>query len=259
MVKIKPLPKPKPINIPKPKPINIGNILNKVVSGITSVFSIPALAPRNYEAEKYRKERDEITRTRENWERDEIIRDKNNILSVEKEEKRIGEIRLRKTESIIHQNYMDYLKKKNTYFDSRNSSVISIINTFLKNSQAEKNDLIEQVTNENVQIQKQLQHNITYGNKSKYVKSDYQQIELDKISTQNKPIYYFFYSLVFILGIIVYYYYQFKNIPLLIIIVVLLFFPFLIYHLEMILYFIYTFLKKVLDTTPFSNVYLGDY
>jgi hypothetical protein len=29
--------------------------------------------------------------------------------------------------------------------------------------------------------------------------------------------------------------------------------------LELILYYIYIFLKRLLDTTPFSNVYLGDF
>lgn len=244
---------------------NIGAAIRRTFSPVTNFVNkyipppAPPPPPRNYEAEKYRDERDEARRNYNSYVDSHKTYDPINIKNARVDEREKIPKRLADTQSNLNTDFNSYLKKKNTYLDVKNSIVLSTFDVFLKKTQAEINDLITDVTNENVQIQKQLQHNITYGNKSKYVKSDYQQIEVDKLMSQNKIFWYIFYGLVFILGITIYFYYQFKNVFLLVILFLLLLYPLFMYPLELILYYIYIFLKRLLDTTPFSNIYLGDF
>lgn len=187
------------------------------------------------------------------------IKAANDLLAVEANAKNIGNANINTNLSGMNREFNNYTEKKDKYLDSVNQTVLTTFDIFLNKTQAQINDLINGVTNENAQLKKQVEYNIVNGNKTKYVKSDYQQIEIEKITSQNKIFWHIFYGLVITLGIITFYYFHFKNRFLLIVFVILLFYPFFIYPLELLLYQIYLFLKKVLDTSFLSNVYAGDY
>ena len=118
-------------------------------------------------------------------------------------------------------------------------------------------NIIKQINIQNEQIQNQLQQNDS--NKSNHVKSQYQNIEIDKLEEQNKYLYLFFYILVFILAFMLIYKKPFSYITQSIIIVFFLIFPFFIYYIELLLYIMYKYSVNFLSSTPFSNVYITNY
>lgn len=180
----------------------------------------------------------------------------NNVISIAKN---TGNATINANLSGMNKEFNTYIDKKDKYLESVNPAVLTTFDIFFNKTQAQINDLVNGVTNENAQLKKQVEYNIANGNKTKYVKSDYQQIEINKITGQNKIIWYIFYLLVITLGIVIYYYFHLTNRFLLIVFVILLFYPLFIYPLELLLYQIYLFLKKVVDTSFLSNVYAGDY
>jgi hypothetical protein len=105
----------------------------------------------------------------------------------------------------------------------------------------------------------QIEENKANSNDFKFVKSEYQNVEIEKLYNQNNFISYIFYALVLILGVVMWYFNTVNFVTQIVIFLILLAYPFLIYYFEVILYTIYLYLKSFFESTPFKNVYLGNY
>jgi hypothetical protein len=154
----------------------------------------------------------------------------------------------------------DYLVKKNQYINNENAQVQDVVNILSSKTIIELDDLKKQVDLQNTAIEKQIakDHGST-SHDTKYVKSEYQQIEIDKLKYQNYILYAVFYSLVSILGILILYSNPFGFVFQIFVILILFSYPFWIYYLEFFIYYIYQYAKSFFNSTKFSNIYLGDY
>jgi len=163
------------------------------------------------------------------------------------------------TTAALSKDFNTYLDKKNQYFGAQQNSIGGSFDALMNKTKAEMSDLIKQVKTENNQLRTQITDNNANKNESKYVKSEYQKIELEKLYEQNKILWYVFYVLVLILGVVMFYFNTLTILAQTIIFHILLVYPFVIYYFELICYIIYEYLKSFFESTPFSNVYLGSY
>jgi len=160
------------------------------------------------------------------------------------------------TQTRLSNTFSKYLVIKNRYFNKQAGIVQGSFDALLNKTTAEIDDLMKQVQKENGQLKKQIAYNNSTKNESKYVKSDYQNIETEKLKSQNKILLFIFYCLVLILGGLMVLY-KTMNIKIqMIIIVILIIYPFIIYYIEAFFYYIFSYLKSFFESTPFSNAYL---
>ena len=153
----------------------------------------------------------------------------------------------------------DYLDKKNQYINDENQKVQTIFNDLSNKSLAEIDDLKKQVDSQNDAIEKQLSLNSSESNDSNYMKSEYQQIEIDKLKHQNFIMYFVFYILVLILGVVMFYMNTTSIVFQTVVFHVLLVYPFIIYYSEFLIYYVYQYLNAFFSSSRFSNIYVGDY
>lgn len=153
----------------------------------------------------------------------------------------------------------DYLDKKNQYINSENEKVQNIFNDLSNKTIGQIDGLKAQVDSQNDAIQKQISKNKRNSNDSKHVKSQYQQIEIDKLKYQNFILYLIFYLLVLVLGVVMLYSTSFSIVFQVIVLLVMLAYPFIIYYIELFVYYVYKYLSALFSSTKFSNIYIGDY
>jgi hypothetical protein len=118
---------------------------------------------------------------------------------------------------------------------------------------------MKNVTNQNSQLETQIEENRAVENHSKTIKSNFLKIEFDKLKYQNTILWYAFYVLLLILGIVMFFFTKFSFAFQIIVFNLLLFYPFLIYYTELLLYIVYSYLRAFFDSTKFESVYLGNY
>ena len=153
----------------------------------------------------------------------------------------------------------EYLNTKNKYFTNQNTQVGNIFDKLTNKTTIQINDLKKQVDAQNQQIEKQIFTNKKDSNDTEYVKSEYQNIELNKIKYQNKMLLYFYYFLVIVLGVIIAIY---SNLPLPAkfgVFLVLLAYPFFIYYIEIAIYIFFKYIYSLFSKSKYNNVYIDNY
>ena len=151
------------------------------------------------------------------------------------------------------------LFKKNIFLEEQNNSLKSTFQKLLGKTNDELDNLMKNVTNQNSQLETQIEENRAVENHSKTIKSNFLKIEFDKLKYQNTILWYAFYVLLLILGIVMFFFTKFSFAFQIIVFNLLLFYPFLIYYTELLLYIVYSYLRAFFDSTKFESVYLGNY
>jgi cytochrome c-type biogenesis protein CcmH/NrfF len=157
----------------------------------------------------------------------------------------------------INKDLNSHIDKKNSFFNSQNATVFKTLTVFMNKTRAQMNDLITDISNQNIQIEKQIQQNKANDNSQKYINYEYLNIEINKLKEKNKILWYTFYVLLIIAGIIIFLNNRFNNRIQVILFILLILYPFYIYYLELLIYNIFVYLKKVIELTPFHNTYLN--
>lgn len=156
-------------------------------------------------------------------------------------------------------NFNSHIGIKNTYIDAQNGAVQGIFNALIGKTNAEIDALLKDVSSQNQILINQTEENKANTNDFKFVKSEYQNVEIEKLYHQNEYLWYIFYALILVLGIVMWYFNTLHIVSQVIIFHILLIYPFVMYYFELILYVIYLYLKSFFESTPFKNVYLGNY
>jgi cation transport ATPase len=159
----------------------------------------------------------------------------------------------------IQKSISDYLTTKNTYFSEQNTQVENIFDKLSVKTSANINDLKKQVDAQNQQIEKQIFKNKSDSNETTYIKSEYQNIEINKLKSQNKILLAIYYVFVVILGVIMAVYSSLPIPAKFGIFVVLLVYPFVIYYIEIGIYIFFKYLYSLVSTSKFNNVYIHNY
>ena len=160
--------------------------------------------------------------------------------------------------SNINTIYNKHNSDKNKFFNNNNKPIENTFGMLIDKTKEQIDNLIIDVSNQNIYIASQIQENKANENHSKKVKSEFQKKKIEKLTNQNKIIWYVFYVLVLILGLVMWYYDTVNMISQIIIFHVLLVYPFLIYYFELLLYIIYSYSRSFFESTPFNKVYLGN-
>lgn len=153
--------------------------------------------------------------------------------------------------------FNNYINRKNTYQSNINTNINLSLDKLSRLSINQITDITRQIDIQNEQIEFQLQSN--NSEQTNEVKSQYQNIEIDKLQQQNLYLYSFFYILVFILKIVMFFYSNLSIFIKIIIFGLLISFPFIIYYLELFLFMIYKYSVNFFSSTPFSSVYVTKY
>lgn len=148
---------------------------------------------------------------------------------------------------------------KNTYISTQNDQVNLTFDKLSKLSVTDISNLVQQVKIQNDTISHQLYYNNQNSHETKYIKSEYQKIEIDKLQNQNKYLYFIFYIALSLLGLVMFYNNNLNKVLQLIILILLLLWPILIYYFELFLFIIYNYLVSFFSSTPLSNVYISNY
>lgn len=159
----------------------------------------------------------------------------------------------------IQKTFSDYIAAKNAYFTQQNTEIQNIFEKITNTTTGEVNDLKLQVDSQNGQIEKQIFTNKKDSNETSYVKSEYQDIELNKIKYQNKMMYYIYYTFVLVLGVILFF---FGNLPFpakIGVFLVMMAYPFFIYYIEIFVYIFFKYIYSLISTSKFNNVYIDNY
>jgi len=272
------VPPPKPL--PPPKPIKIPNPI-RLLKRLIPVPPPPPPPPPDPDVGRIRRYRDNYYQQRDqinnlhnqyknihwntsfDWENiQNAIREEQKIANAKAEQaKREAEILKTKTFNntvdVINKDLNNHNNKKNLYFENQRFIIYKILNDFMKKTQAQMSDLITDISNQNVQMEKQIQQNKTNDNGQKYTQYQYLKIEIDKIMGHNKILWYIYYTLVFISAIVIFYNNYLNNRTLNLLLFLLITYPYFIYYLEVFLYTIVIYLKKLYTLTPFNNFYLN--
>jgi hypothetical protein len=159
----------------------------------------------------------------------------------------------------LNTGFNDHLQKKNIFLEEQNNSLKSTFQKLLGKTNDELDNLMKHVTNQNSQLEEQIEENKAVENHSKTIKSNFLKIEFDKLKYQNTILWYAFYVLLLILGIVMFFFTDLSFAFQTIVFHVLLIYPFLIYYTELLLYIVYSYSRAFFDSTKFESVYLGNY
>lgn len=198
--------------------------------------------------------------------------DNSNILNARGEEQRIADAKaeierekantlkrttVENTTNVINNDLNSHINIKNRFFNNQNAIIFSTLTLFMNKTRAQMNDLITDISSQNVQIEKQIQQNKTNDNGQKYIKFQYLNIENNKLKDNNKILWYIFYTLLIIAGITIFLNNRFNNRIQMILFILLIVYPYFIYYLELMIYNIFGYLKYLYQLTPLHNIYLN--
>ena len=159
----------------------------------------------------------------------------------------------------LNTGFNDHLQKKNIFLEQQNNTLKSTFQKLLGKTNDELDNLMKNVTNQNTQLETQIEENRAVENHSKTIKSNFLKIEFDKLKYQNQMLWYVFYVLLLILAIVMFFLTKFSFAFQIVVFNVLLFYPFLIYYTELLFYIVYSYSRAFFDSTKFESVYLGEY
>lgn len=157
----------------------------------------------------------------------------------------------------ITQVFNDFIRKKTDYVNNQISQVQNIFRNLGNSTNDEIVDLQKDVKNENNSIDTQIITNNSLLNDSGVVKFNYGKKELDKLKYQNTILFSIFYVLVIINGVFMFYYNNINLILQIILFNILLFYPFIIYYLELSFFILYKYTYSYLFSIPYEKVYVG--
>jgi hypothetical protein len=159
----------------------------------------------------------------------------------------------------LNTGFNDHLKRKNIFLEEQNSSLKSTFQKLLGKTNDELDNLMKNVTEQNKQLEAQIEENRAVENHSKTIKSNFLKIEFDKLKYQNTILWYAFYVVLLILAFVMFFFTKFSFAFQIIVFILLLFYPFLIYYTELLLYILYSYSLAFFNSTKFESVYLGKY
>jgi Ca2+-dependent lipid-binding protein len=159
----------------------------------------------------------------------------------------------------LNTGFNDHLKRKNIFLEEQNSSLKSTFQKLLGKTNDELDNLMKNVTEQNKQLEAQIEENKAVENHSKTIKSNFLKIEFDKLKYQNTILWYAFYVVLLILAFVMFFFTKFSFAFQIIVFILLLFYPFLIYYTELLLYILYSYSLAFFNSTKFESVYLGKY
>lgn len=196
-----------------------------------------------------------------------IYNNRQDVINIEKRkaEAKLVEVRNQTKDKIVdttnklNSGFSDHLNRKNIFLQGENDSLKSTFKKLLSKTNDELDNLMKDVTNQNIQLEAQIEENKSVENHSKIIKSNFLKIEFDKLKYQNTILWYGFYVLLLVLGVVMYFYTELSIAFQTIVFHILLVYPFLIYYTELLLYIIYSYSRAFFDSTKFESVYLGEY
>jgi hypothetical protein len=141
----------------------------------------------------------------------------------------------------LNRGFNTHLNRKNIFLQEQNNSLNSKFQKLLGKTNDELDNLIKNVTEQNKQLEAQIEENKALENHSKTIKSNFLKIEFDKLKYQNTILWYAFYVVLLILGIVMFFFRKFSFAFQIIVFSLLLFYPFLIYYTELLLYIVYSY------------------
>jgi len=155
--------------------------------------------------------------------------------------------------------FSTHFQRKNNKFDEQ---VESLKNTFIvvfSKTKDEMDNLMLDVSNQNFQMELQINENKANEDRSKLVKSNFLKKETYNLLYQNKILWYVFYLLLLVLCFVMFFYSPWSRTHQFILFYILLIYPFVIYYIEFVLYILYSYSYSFFTSTKFQQVYLGKY
>lgn len=159
----------------------------------------------------------------------------------------------------LNTGYNDHFNRKNIFLQQQSDTLKSTFQKLLGKTNDELDNLMKNVTNQNTQLEQQIEENKALENHSKTIKSNFLKIEFDKLKYQNTILLNVFYVLLLILAIVMFFFTKFSLAFQIVVFILLLFYPFLIYYTELLFYIVYSYSRAFFDSTKFESVYLGKY
>jgi hypothetical protein len=163
------------------------------------------------------------------------------------------------TRNKLNSGFSSYLSEKNKFLSGQIDPLKNTFKVIFSKTTTELNDLILDISNQNTALELQIKENKANENHSKLVKSNFLNVEIDKLMYQNKILWYVFYVLLLILGFVMYFYSNLSMVFQIIVFHILLVYPFLIYYTELLVYILYSYSYSFFTSTKFQQLYLGEY